>query len=358
MILLNFNQPRRVGCRITANGSCIHYLNNNPPLIHGTPLHPTPDAIATLLLCGYCKDDENVFPLTPREYSLLVETLAERELNLAELSNPSVFARYKASPLADLQPARIEALLAREDAFEPMLHRWSDTGVSLICRSDPSYPAKLKSKLEYSAPPLLYFAGDLKMLAEPVIAIVGSRNADREELEFTAAFGAAASRSGITVVSGGARGVDSAAMKGALEEGGCVVGVLAGDLLKSIMSPDNEAAINSERLTLIGLRAPETPFTIPAAMERNKAIYALADAAVIICADEGKGGTWAGAEENGRRRWTTAFAKGGSTGSGTAKLISKGWALDLPEGAIDDPTRLIGSIDEPKPDGQTLGLGF
>jgi len=279
-------------------------------------------------------------------------------LSLADLSDTAAFGRYEANPLPDLPAARISALLARDEAIEGMLKRWSDAGISIVCRSDPGYPSKLKSKLEYSAPPLIYFAGALEMLNEPAIAMVGSRNADREALEFTIALGAASARSGITVVSGGARGIDSAAMKGALEEGGCVAGVLAGDLLKSACSPDNESLITSGRLTLIGLRLPESPFTVPAAMERNKAIYALADAAAIICADEGKGGTWAGAEENGRRHWTPAFARNSDPKSGTAKLISKGWATELPSNALDNPMQLLSN---PAPDsngGQTLGFGF
>ena len=335
----------------TMKGNSSHSTN-------GIPIRPTPEALQTLLLTGYWKDEEPVSPLTPREYSLLVETLREREISLAELSLPDVFARYEANPLSDLPPIRLTALLAREEAVEAMLKRWAEAGISLVCREDGTYPAKLKSKLEHSAPPLLYVAGDLAMLNEPVLAMVGSRNADREALEFTVALGASCARAGITVVSGGARGVDSAAMKGALEEGGCVAGVLAGDLMRSVALPENESLISSGRLTLIGMRAPESPFTVPAAMERNKAIYALADAAVIVCADEGKGGTWAGAEENGRRRWTVAFARLDTFAGGSAKLISRGWAMELPANVIDDPMRLLSAQVPDTKGGETLGLGF
>jgi predicted Rossmann fold nucleotide-binding protein DprA/Smf involved in DNA uptake len=301
---------------------------------------------------------ENVSPLTPRLYSLLLESLTERGLTLADISSSSTLDRFEASPLTDVSTGRIKALLAREEAVEPMLRRWDDAGLALLCRTDSGYLKKLITKLEHSAPPFIFCAGGLDALNEPVIAIVGSRNADRDALEFAAEFSATAARVGIVVVSGGARGIDSAAMRGALEEGGRVVGVLAGDLGKSAGSPDNEAMIRSGRLMLMGLRLPETPFTIPSAMERNKVIYALADSAVIVCADDRKGGTWAGAEENGRRGWTPAFVRKEDKGGGTARLLSEGWVRELPSDALQDPLQLLSDSGQNDDAGKPLSLSF
>jgi predicted Rossmann fold nucleotide-binding protein DprA/Smf involved in DNA uptake len=60
------------------------------------------------------------------------------------------------------------------------------------------------------------------------LAVVGSRHVDDALINYTTAVGRLAARSGKTLVSGGAKGIDQAAMRGALEAGGKVIGVLAG----------------------------------------------------------------------------------------------------------------------------------
>jgi predicted Rossmann fold nucleotide-binding protein DprA/Smf involved in DNA uptake len=102
---------------------------------------------------------------------------------------------------------------------------------------------------------------------------------------------------GIQVISGGARGVDLAALSAAVEAGGGGLAVLPDRLDRAATSRDMKDAIRRGCLTLCSPFEPESSFHVGRAMGRNKHIYASADAALIVRFTTGEGGTWAGAVE-------------------------------------------------------------
>ena len=98
-------------------------------------------------------------------------------------------------------------------------------GLDAVCGCDPDYPPALRA---LAAPPaVLYVAGGLAdLVGEESVAIVGSRKASPYGLDVARGLGRGLAVSGITVVSGMALGIDSAAHAGALEAGGPTVAVL------------------------------------------------------------------------------------------------------------------------------------
>ena len=82
-----------------------------------------------------------------------------------------------------------------------------------------------------------------------------------------------------------------------LEAGGKVVGVLADSLEKTAMNREHRNLLLDGQLVLISPYDPSAGFNVGNAMQRNKLIYALADAALVVSSDLNKGGTWAGAVE-------------------------------------------------------------
>lgn len=85
----------------------------------------------------------------------------------------------------------------------------------LLSLGDAHYPTRL---LDLADPPLLLFAeGDLALLHAPALAVVGSRHATAQGLDHARDFSRALSTSGVTIVSGLARGIDAAAHEGALD---------------------------------------------------------------------------------------------------------------------------------------------
>ena len=134
------------------------------------------------------------------------------------------------------------------------------------------------------------------------------------------------------IVSGAARGIDSAAMGGALENGGEVIGVMADSLGKAALAKTNRQAMLDGRLVLVSAYDPAAGFNVGHAMQRNKAIYAFADAGLVVTSDLKKGGTWTGAiEQLERMHLAPVFiCNGAASGPGNAGLIERG-GISWPE---------------------------
>lgn len=147
---------------------------------------------------------------------------------------------------------------------------------------------------------------------------------DDADLDFTSRLGATVARQAANVVSGGARGVDEAAMLGALAVEGTAVGVLADSLLRAATSSRYRKYLMDGNLVLASPFNPEAGFSVANAMARNKYVYCLADAAVVIASARDKGGTWAGATENLRQGWVPLWVKPGSAHLGNAELLHQG----------------------------------
>jgi DNA processing protein len=93
----------------------------------------------------------------------------------------------------------------------------ASVGIEAIAWNDPRFPAQLLAIAD--CPPALWCRGSLECLGAPLVAIVGSRAASAVSVEIAARVAADLAERGVTVVSGLARGVDSAAHRGALQKG-------------------------------------------------------------------------------------------------------------------------------------------
>ena len=176
------------------------------------------------------------------------------------------------------------------------------------------------------APPVLYGCGEIGLLDTGGVAVVGSRQVDDKLIDYTQQIGRLVADSGRGVVSGGAKGIDRAAMQGGLQAGGIVLGVMADSLERAALSHDNREPLMDGRLVLISPYDPSAGFNVGHAMQRNKVIYALADAALVITSDFQKGGTWTGAiEQLERLRYVPLFVRmGENPGKGNLALMQHG----------------------------------
>ena len=236
-------------------------------------------------------------PLTAGEYNKLAGRLHALGVQPADLLHGTVDSLLEeCSAVADR--ARFTALLGRGFALSQAARRWQARAIWVVSRADDTYPRILKERLKRDAPALLYGCGNREIVsAGGALAIVGSRNVDASLLEYTRGVSALAAKAGRAVVSGAARGVDRAAMDGALQAGGKAVGVLAGGLEGMSTNRRHRNLLLEERLVLVSAYDPGAKFNVGHAMQRNKVIYASADAALVVNAVVNKGGTWAGAVE-------------------------------------------------------------
>lgn len=284
------------------------------------------DTEAVLLLCGRFGGErqEPFQPLSTREYGELAKWLNAQNLRPADSLSIGGQEGLRSVVEAKLEPKRIEFLLGRGTALALALERWARGGIWVIARSDPEFPTRLRRHFKNSAPPLLYGAGDKQLLDSGGLAIIGSRDASEAALEFTRAIAGKCAKEGLTVVSGGARGVDAAAMQGVTEAGGQCVGVLASDLLKVSLNRQNRIGLQEGRLVLVTPFYPEAGFNAGNAMARNRYIYSLADQALVIDSALGSGGTWEGALENLQHKWVPLFVRSPGEGAGNGELVRRG----------------------------------
>jgi predicted Rossmann fold nucleotide-binding protein DprA/Smf involved in DNA uptake len=234
--------------------------------------------------------------LTAGEYKRLALRLREIGAQPADLLTPSGAGLIEeCGPV--IETARLEGLLARGLLLGQAVERWQARAIWVVSRADRAYPRRLKARLKEDSPPILYGCGDPGILETGGLAVVGSRQVDDALIDYTVRIGRLAASAGCTVVSGGARGVDRAAMRGALESGGRVAGVLADGLEAAVMKRENRNLMLDGRLVLVSPYDPSAGFNVGHAMQRNKVVYALADAALVVNAEANQGGTWAGAVE-------------------------------------------------------------
>lgn len=234
--------------------------------------------------------------LTPGEYKRLARHLREIQHQPADLVSPDAADLLRACQSV-IDESRLQRLLGRGFLLSQVIERWQARAIWVVSRADAEYPRRLKARLREDAPAVIYGCGDKGLLETGGLAVVGSRHVDDVLIDCTLAVGRLAARAGRTIVSGGAKGIDQAAMRGALEAGGKVGGVLADSLEKTIMNRDHRNLLIDGQLVLISPYDPSAGFNVGNAMQRNKLIYALSDAALVVSSDKNKGGTWAGATE-------------------------------------------------------------
>lgn len=104
----------------------------------------------------------------------------------------------------------------------------------MVTQFDEDYPILLKRKLKKKMPPLLYYAGNISLAKKIGIAVAGSRNVDKDGMEFTKRLVEKASQEKLVIYSGGAKGVDTVAEETAIRSGSAVISFIADSLLSRI----------------------------------------------------------------------------------------------------------------------------
>lgn len=297
--------------------------------------------------------------LSPGEYKRLARHLREIQRQPADLIS-SEAAEILRRCQSVIEESRLERLLGRGFLLSQVIEHWQARAIWVVSRADPEYPRRLKAQLRENAPAVIYGCGDMSLLDAGGLAVVGSRHVDEVLIDYTKEIGRLAARAGRALVSGGAKGIDQAAMNGALDAGGRVTGVLADSLEKTAMNREHRNLLLDGQLVLISPYDPNAGFNVGNAMQRNKLIYALADASLVVSSDLNKGGTWAGAiEQIEKLKLVPVYIR--STGEPSAGLdgLRKKGALLWPnpkdaESFVSVFDANVSCPDVPKPSGLTL----
>ncbi len=207
---------------------------------------------------------DNIGPIT---YAHLIARFGSAERALAAIPDLAARGGGRAPRLAER--AQVEREMAQVARF----------GATYLFRGDGDYPALL-AELE-SAPPALIVKGDTSLLKRQCVAMVGARNASAAACRFARLLAQELGGREAVIVSGLARGIDSAAHDGALATG--TIGVIAGgiDVVYPPENADRQAAVAAQGLLI----AEQPPGTEPRARHfpyRNRIIAGLAAGTVVV----------------------------------------------------------------------------
>ena len=284
-----------------------------------------PNANAILTLCSHLCVGDGVNPLEPREYSELAQkllTAGKAPGDLFSMSREDIICQLQAD---DGFAERLLRLFDRNASLCFALEQLRNMGIETVTRADDRYPSLLKKKLAGGCPPIFYYAGETELLNHPAIGFVGARTVEQRDIDFTKCAVEKAVSRGYGVVSGGARGVDTAAGTEAILRGSFSIEYLADSMEKKLKNSDVVKRIQNGKLLLLSAAKPDAPFNVGNAMMRNRYIYAQSEATVVVRSDLNKGGTWAGASENLRHGWCVTLCWGHPY-PGNRALIEKGAA--------------------------------
>lgn len=228
---------------------------------------------------------------------------------------------------AGLGPKVIETFLQvrASISLEQIWQQIQSKGIQVLTWEDRSYPTRLR-EIEQS-PPVLYVRGNLQPEDDWAVAIVGTRRLSPYGRQVAAEISAALARSGVTVVSGLARGVDAVAHKAALDASGRTLAVL-GSGVDRIYPPEHRklAAEIANSGAIISDYPPGTPPEGINFPPRNRIISGLSLAVVIVEAGKSSGAliTAEFAAEQGREVFAVPGSITAPQSVGTNRLIQQG----------------------------------
>src|SRR5690554_566985 len=174
----------------------------------------TKDSLAIVLLCSNLglnlKDPDFVKPYTLQQWNKLAGRLIHSHLHSPKAffeTSPEVWR--KELNLDDNEINRLSRLLARAGQVGVEIEQLQSEGIYLTTRAEDNYPQQLKKVLKMKSPSLLYYAGNMELVKNPLVAVVGSRKPDQDALNFTKNLADKCVKCGLGIVSGGAKGIDS-----------------------------------------------------------------------------------------------------------------------------------------------------
>jgi len=281
-----------------------------------------------LLLCSHLGDPERR-PLTVPQLRTLARLVqaSERPAGDQDLRIADLTALGYGLEMAE----RIVTLLSQERLLDRYLTGGERIGCQCVTRISEGYPLLLRKRLGLDSPACLWAKGDISLLAQPTVALVGSRELRDENRKFAERVGIQAAKQGYVLVSGNARGADRTAQEACLAAGGQVISVVADELYKQ---PERN------NILYVSEDGFGEEFSSQRALSRNRVIHALGLKTFVAQSSLKTGGTWDGTVKNLRSGWSAVYAC--NDGSEAMKLLEQMGANLI---GIDD---LVSFYDLPK----------
>lgn len=276
----------------------------------------------------------------PIVYRRLIETFGDVEGVFA--AGPPQWRRVKgigqkiAADIAAVTDQQVDEEFALADAH----------GAAILTPADERFPPALRTI--YDCPALLYVRGSLEPTDAIAVGAVGSRSCTHYGMEQAERFGQLLARAGFTIVSGGARGIDTACHRGALSAGGRTIAVMGCGLCQTY-PPENaelfERIVADGRGAIVSEQPMRTEIRAGNFHSRNRIISGLSLGVLVVEAARRSGAliTARQAAEQGREVFALPGRADSPMSAGTNSLIRDGAILAT---SLDDILEHLGPVGE------------
>lgn len=204
---------------------------------------------------------------------------------ISRLTCDTAAAFYRQVPGAAVSFKGVVEMLAGEklDEAQECLNHISRSGIKMIHMLEADYPERLEAYLEISAPPIVFLYGEPSLLRQDGCAVVGTRSPSKAGVNAARRASERIAAAGLTLVSGGAVGVDRAAHDAAVLAGGTTVIFLPQGIKTYVLPEPWRKAMDEGRLLLASEYLPDAPWQTYAAISRNALIAAQS---LLVCVIE------------------------------------------------------------------------
>lgn len=235
-------------------------------------------------------------PLTVAQF----RTLAKRAAQMEKPTDTRALTETDLLSLGYDRPTamRIIGLLDEGELLDSYLFRGNQKDCMPISRISEQYPLAVRKRLGLDAPGCLWAKGDITLLNNQTVALVGSRELDEPNRIFAETAGREVAVQGYTLVSGNARGADRAAQDACLAAGGKVISIVADELEKHPLT---------ENILYLSEDSFDLPFSATRALSRNRVIHSLGYLTLVAQSELETGGTWDGTVKNLQKGHSPVF---------------------------------------------------
>lgn len=273
---------------------------------------------------------------TRRKNEIIIRCCYELGHPLSALFRATSAEKFSVYNLNETEQALFHRAMDDISKFSYMAEDLLEQGFGIIPVFDRgNYPNELKRNLGKNSPVVLYCKGDVSILNQECVAIVGSRKASQKSLDFTDSVAKLAVEQNRPTVSGYAAGIDRQALDSAIKYGGKSIVVLPQGILTfgtGFRSLYRE--IITGNVIVTSAFYPTAPWSRELAMARNPIIYALAKE-IFVAESSDRGGTFSGVE-NGLKKKRTIFVRNPESNENNANnlLIQMGCVPVNSEGVV------------------------
>jgi DNA processing protein len=253
---------------------------------------------------------------------LLFYAIANGEDAAHELCSSASLISEKIGIKSEVAQNIVEAKKSASKATEELYNM----GVILIWQGSHLYPERLSKILQSDAPPVLFTLGNQSLLNKKGVGFCGSRKASKKGISITERCSRQLTMDKISVVSGYAHGVDMAAHKAALKNGGTTIFVIVDGILRFNKKREIADLLSDKNYLVVSQFPPNLTWKSRNAMKRNSTIIGLSDAMILV--ESGlTGGTFAAGEETLKRSrplFVVDYADPGPSAEANPFFIKKG----------------------------------